>query len=357
MKVLLTGSSYYRFNQGIAAALRRGGQEVSVLDYHDIRYEKVSSGNIYRREKARFRLKKINARIIAAVEAFRPRLFMAWGGNIILPSTLARLRERGVTLVLWLLDILEKLPQTQQGLSYYHLVYTFEPGDLAAINRLNPRASYLPPAYDPGVYRPITGSRKKYDLVFVGNRWGRLELLEELADFSLANNIKLALVGRYWRQGNISRRVKFRKRYPALRAVILKNGTLDPVEVNSIYNQSRVVLNIHRNRRGQGVNPRLFDIAGAGAFQLTDDRQTLAKMLLPGREIIPYASARDLRQKISYYLAAPEERRKIAAAAERRARKEHTYFRRMEKIISDVHQLPEPGIIPQNHVLSSRQGK
>ena len=339
MKIILLGSSYYRFNQGIAEALEQTGQSVHLLNYRDIRSRKLTSHNLYKRKKAFYSQGRVNHRLLRAAAAFRPDAILTWGGNIILPATLEELRRRGIKLILWLLDTIDKLPQTQQGLSLYHLVYTLEPNDIKIITQFNSRVAYLPPAYDPEIYHPPAAPvPRKYELAFVGNHWGRRDFLQEVAEFSSAQKIRMALVGKYWHRG-LPFITSLKQCSPAIKKVVIHNGRMDPIDVNRLYHQTRIVLNNHRGENLRGINPRLFDIAGSGAFQLVDSREMLPDKFILGEEMVSYTSVKDLKEKITYYLGEPEKRRKFAAAAERRARADHTYLRRMEKVIKDLKEL------------------
>ena len=84
-----------------------------------------------------------------------------------------------------------------------------------------------------------------------------------------------------------------------------------------------------------GGNLRLFEVAGAGICQISDD--------LPGTRlwfpeidgtptIITYADEDDLRAKAAYYLAHDDERQAIAQAAQAHVYAEHTYDRRAERL-------------------------
>ena len=80
---------------------------------------------------------------------------------------------------------------------------------------------------------------------------------------------------------------------------------------------------------------RLFEVAGAGICQISDD--------LPGTRlwfpeidgtptIITYSDEDDLRAKVAYYLAHDAERRRSRSAAQAHVYAQHTYDRRAERL-------------------------
>ena len=88
-----------------------------------------------------------------------------------------------------------------------------------------------------------------------------------------------------------------------------KNKRLDPVDIVKIYNAGKVNLNLHSstfhngvNPVGDFVNPRTFEIAACGGFQLVDERSELAELIEPGTEVATFNSIDDLCNKVDYYL-------------------------------------------------------
>jgi spore maturation protein CgeB len=87
------------------------------------------------------------------------------------------------------------------------------------------------------------------------------------------------------------------------------------------------------NPDGDFVNPRTFEIAACGGFQLVDRRSGLADFFRIGEEVACFEDLEELRGKIAHYLAHPEEREAVAERGRLRALRDHTYERRMETMI------------------------
>ena len=83
-------------------------------------------------------------------------------------------------------------------------------------------------------------------------------------------------------------------------------------------------------------HPRLYDTAAAGGFLLVGqvpEEVPLSKVFEPHRELDVFSTIAQLKEKVRYYLAHPEERRTIAARAAERAGRDHTMEKRMGEAI------------------------
>lgn len=105
-------------------------------------------------------------------------------------------------------------------------------------------------------------------------------------------------------------------------------------ELAKAYSASKIVLNIHSPQTVPIM--RDFEVTGCGAFLLTDYARSLETMFKPGEEIILYENIEDLKNKVKYYLSHDHERERIAGKGQLRARRDHTYARRMEELISFI---------------------
>lgn len=82
------------------------------------------------------------------------------------------------------------------------------------------------------------------------------------------------------------------------------------------------------------VNVRTFELAGAGGFQLCQEKADLPDLFVPDEEIVTYRTLADLREKIDWYLLHEDERKKIASAGLKRAWRDHYYELRLQRLLS-----------------------
>jgi spore maturation protein CgeB len=93
-----------------------------------------------------------------------------------------------------------------------------------------------------------------------------------------------------------------------------------------------ISLNVHGNFMRYGGNMRLFEAAGVGAFQITDDRPGIHEWFTEDKHLVVFHDMDDLREKVQYYLAHPQERATIAAAARKHVLEHHTYEHRLQQL-------------------------
>lgn len=99
---------------------------------------------------------------------------------------------------------------------------------------------------------------------------------------------------------------------------------------------AKIALNTNHYAGIGDVNKRTFELAGIGAFQLTDDRPALSEYFEVGKEVVTFKGRADLRDKVFHYLGQPDERVKIAQAAADRAHRDHTFEKRLEVLLRTI---------------------
>jgi spore maturation protein CgeB len=98
-----------------------------------------------------------------------------------------------------------------------------------------------------------------------------------------------------------------------------------------LYQRTKIGFNVH-NRGDYTVGSyRLYDLPGNGVMQISDGGEYLSAFYEPGEEIVGYRGADDLIDKIRYYLAHDEERRRIAVNGFRRVMRDHRFPLRMQQ--------------------------
>ncbi len=157
----------------------------------------------------------------------------------------------------------------------------------------------LPPSFDPAIHRPVASEPDMVcDAVIVGTGWPERQAFLEAVDWS---DIDLRIYG-IW---------------PALNADsplhrFYRPGVVDNYNIASMYCSAKVCINFHRkSEKALTPGPRTFELAGCGAFQLSDHRRDLATMF--GDSVPTFDSPQVLGDRIRYYLANPAERATLAA--------------------------------------------
>ncbi len=155
---------------------------------------------------------------------------------------------------------------------------------------------------------PLPASRCRYQISFVGAAHGdRKQRISELKSLG----IEVTCFGHGW-----------------------ANGPVAAEEIPRIIQESFISLNFANAYKGQNqVKARTFEVPGAGGFLLTEYALGLEHCYIFDKEIAVFYSAKDLAEKIKYFLAHPEKRDIIAQAGFTRTKLEHTYDLRMNKLL------------------------
>lgn len=195
----------------------------------------------------------------------------------------------------------------------------------AVIDRHHPGGSahYLRHAHDPAVHYPRDGAdlrpEERCDVLFVGTGFAERQHLLECVDWT---GIDLHLGG-LWLGVHANYRL-----FPHLKYPPMQNG-----EVVRLYAGAKMIVNSHRDGgRAESANPRVWEAAACGVFQVSDERAEITDVL--GEAVPTYAPGVPWRfiTLVRRYLADEPERRRLAALALERVRGE-TFLVRAETIV------------------------
>jgi len=275
-------------------------------------------------------LQVVSQAILAKVETFAPDLVLAMAQAPLSRQALKRLRRDKVATAMWFVEDHEVFPYWKVFAPLYDLFAVIQKGDfpekLAALGQ--PNSFYLPLAADPGVHRPLDLTpveRRKYgsEVSFVGAGYPNRRLA-----FRQLSNYDLRIWGNDW-DGETT-----------LAPYLQRNGErIETEEVVRIFNATTINVNLHSSVRpgalvgdGDFVNPRTFELAACGAFQVVDRRALLPELFAAG-ELALFGDMPELLQAIDYYRANPQARNEIAARGRARVLAEHTYVHRMRTLL------------------------
>jgi spore maturation protein CgeB len=251
------------------------------------------------------------------------------------PRALTELRRRGVITVLWFVEDYLRFTYWKEISKFFDYVFTIQKGEcIDAIRKAGAEhVHYLPTACDPAIHAPVTLSPEEQQrwgspISFVGaGYYNRRQTFAGLA------HLPCKLWGTEWPGCK-----------PFDRMVQEAGRRLTPEEYIKIFNASEINLNLHSSNERDGIdptgdflNPRVFELASCGAFQLVDERSLLSESFEVGEEIITFSSLNDLKEKIDYYSQRPEERLRVAQKARARVLRDHTYEKRLEQMLSIIY--------------------
>ena len=290
--------------------------------------------------------------IWAKVQSLEPQLVLALAQAPLSRSLLQRLRRANVRTAMWFVEDYQVFGYWRDYAPLYDVfaVIQKEPFLSALHDAGQPHAFYLPLAALPEFHRPLNPSpaeRREYgaEIAFLGAGYpNRRQAFRRL----VGRNFKIW--GSDWEGEHL------------LSAHIQRQGArISEEESVRIYNATSINLNLHSSIRedtilshGDFVNPRTFELAAMGAFQLVDKRSLMPELFAPD-ELATFDSLDTLFASIDYYLAHPEERASISARARKRVLREHTYAQRMDSLLNHVEE--HFGSWPQTGVTGDRSDK
>lgn len=243
-----------------------------------------------------------------------------------------RLAEASVPAAFWFAENHRVLPYWAHVAPAYRWVYGIQPGAfearLASLGVAHP--GYLPAACDPGVHGPVTLTVEERDRYAAAISFAGAPYVNRRKVFARLADLPLRLWGPDW------------ERDPVLRSKAAAARRFTTGEMVRIFAASAINLNLHAASHVDGldpepdfVNPRTFELAACGAFQLTDWREPLTDLFAED-EIATFRTVAELRALITHYLDDAPARARMAERARRRALATHTYMHRMDRVLRDT---------------------
>ena len=319
-------------------ALRALGHEVSFADFSPFQSSWAELGRFVSDPARRRPLEDAHTDLLGAalVESLRadpPDLVLALAQAPLDVAALRAIGELGVARALWFVEDFRVFDYWQRVAPYYDHVFVIQQQAVAAMQRAGcPQATYLPSACAPAVHRPLRLSAQEQalygaDVSFVGAGYPNRR-----ASLPAFGDLDLRVWGSDWEGAS------------GLERVLQRAGArIGEEECVRIFRATKVNLNLHSSSwcrgvdpRGDFLNPRTFELAACGSFQIVDERSHLTEHFVAGSEVCAVPDIASMKEATLHYLAHPEERAEIAAAGRRRALREHSYEQRMAQALRDL---------------------
>lgn len=169
---------------------------------------------------------------------------------------------------------------------------------------------YIPYAVNPDIYINSSDKSEKYDVIFVGARYG---IREEYINYLTKNGINVQAYGYGW-----------------------DNGSVSTEEMINLFNNAKIVLGFASVGKSENINiikARDFEVPMTGIFYITQYHRELEQYFELGKEIETYSNKKELLNKISYYLDNPEERHSIAVAGHKKTYDNYNVHKKYNNIM------------------------
>ncbi|MDR4480342.1 MAG: glycosyltransferase [Nitrospira sp.] len=271
---------------------------------------------------------------LASLAESPPDLVLSMAQAPLTLPVLEHLRKKKFLTAMWFVENYRHLTYWQQMAPGYEFWFVFQQGAcLDAFRQAGARhVSYLPMAADPELHCPMTLSeddRRRFgaDVSFVGAGYSnRRRLFPAL----LRHPWSFKLWGNEWDGAD------------DLRSVLQLDGArIDTDACMKVFNATAINLNLH-STTGAGldpqadfVNPRTFELAACGAFQLVDHRSQLPEFFTD-QEIVSFRDFADVPGLVQRWLNDSEARQAMANAARTHVLSAHTYAHRMRDLLGQI---------------------
>lgn len=298
VKILLASPaelmSTYDVYTGYKNALEKIGVELQI-------YDLAARANYHRIALKRFLKKDICyswqniselacAEIVYQAFIYKPDLVLIMSGLFFHPNVLIALGRAGFKLT-WLFTECPYDDDKQLFLAkFVHLCIIDDLLSLKAFRKVNRNSYYLPKACDLSRhFKHETDPKYKSDVIFIGTGFKNRIDLFELINWE---NIDLKIFG-YW---NLKRGSKLKKYLT--KSIISNNETV------KFYSNTKIAINLHREGTAYSANPRVYELAATKTFQISDKRDEIFDVF--GDSVVYFEDAKDLEDKIFYFLKHPE---------------------------------------------------
>lgn len=112
-------------------------------------------------------------------------------------------------------------------------------------------------------------------------------------------------------------------------------GALDDRALSAAaFRNAAAVINVVSRNGRDGVNMRVFDVAACGGVLVSNDTPGLRRSFVVGREVLAFSGVSELPELLRPLLDDPSRRAAIRAAAEARARRDHTWEARWQRVFA-----------------------
>jgi spore maturation protein CgeB len=230
-------------------------------------------------------------------------------------------------------------PYIPRSLPHYNWIFTTTTFGLADMDQLLGirNASFLPHAFDPETHTPheiCSSDKSRYgaEISFIGTWSPKKERLLSHVHDALPG-AKLRIWGAQWEKST-----------SALTSGI-EHESVTGTEYAKAICASAINLAILSEARkdsssGDLTTARTFEIPASGGFMLHERTEEAMQFFEEDKECAFFSDADELVAKIDYYLARPDERRRIAAAGRRRCLESgYSVDARVETVLAKYHEL------------------
>ncbi|MBL0145315.1 MAG: glycosyltransferase [Chitinophagaceae bacterium] len=332
-KVLIVGPNFYGYNESVERAFIKLGFSTKVLPFLEKDAENVKekiSFHLTRKKEHFFHQKKVrfNKLFISVYDGYKPDILFIIKGSVFFPESIVY-ADKSIN-ILWMMDSIFNNPNSYSLRKLVNHLFLFEKTDVDRLqNEESIKAHFLPLALDETVYYPINNSKKEIDILFVGALYkNRIQLLNRLIKHFPDKKIKI--YGHFFSPLRNPLKFLFRKNKH-----IYTNKNVEPDQLNILYSQSKICLNIHHTQSVLGVNQRFFEILGSKSLEITDYKEFVANNFTQD-DLLWYKNEDEMIQQIDKALYNYQQMESIKASGYKKVVEGHTFLDRIRYVLDVI---------------------
>ena len=278
------------------------------------------------------RLRQFSQDVLDKCRQFRPDLLIATGLAPLTAAALHTIGNMGIQRLNFLTDDpwnpAHQAPWFMEGLGYYDWVFSPRKANLDDLRKYGcPRVSYLPFGYAKHIHYPEAPSSPEKqrevsgDVIFAGGAdRDRVKWITAL----IKSGHRVCLYGSYW------------DRYPETGRVA--KGNADGATLRQAMAASKVALTLVRKANRDGHSMRSFEVPAMRACMVVEKTDDHLDLFGPeGSAVLYFQTIPEMLDKVDWLLSRPEERWRLADAANRLVIDgRHSYHDRLKAIIATV---------------------
>ncbi len=308
-----------------AAAFTALGYESRFIDYSQFAAEFRRARASGKGEDSVSFIGSLERVLVDQINKVKPDILLGIAQSPVLhEGLLDNLRKSGVITLYWFVEDFRVLTYWKWMAPFFDIFFCIQTG--AIVEALAGAGAnnhyYLPVAFDNSFEDFPVQAGARMPISFVGAPYpNRISVFEGLAHYNLK------IYGEGWDS------------YP-IHGVSIGNRRVSESEARSIYRNTEINMNLHSSMDrhvvgGDFVNPRTFELAGMGCFQLADRRELLPPLYAED-EVVQFGDESELIEKIEYYLQHEDRRKEIALNARRKTLRHHLYEHRVVEMMKEV---------------------
>ncbi|MCK9328561.1 MAG: glycosyltransferase [Candidatus Cloacimonetes bacterium] len=270
---------------------------------------------------------------------FQPHIVFFPAQSPFSDSLVTSLKKAEIVTVYWFVEDFRRFSYWQQVCNQFDYFFMIQKGEFEKIlqRKCNSVWGWFPMAAENNTHRRVSVSNEdnklfNADVSFMGAAYpNRINFFKQLI-LNIDRSVNFKIWGTGW-----SNQILPQEYIP------LNDNRISIEQSNIIYQTTKININLHSAMNdnlfdiyGDFVNPRTFEIAACGGFQLVDDRESIRELFEPDKDIVVFSSLEEAIDKIKYYLTNESLRKKIANAGREKVLKFHTYDYRLKNMLSVI---------------------